>query len=62
MKIKYTLKRAATPGEDYQADLRVTEQIQREVKQQTRKGNTVEEDLGLDPIDAKDYLYNKLEI
>jgi hypothetical protein len=62
MKIKYTLQRAVTPGEDYQADLRITEQIQREVKQQTQSGATIEEQLGLEPIDAKDYLYNKLEI
>jgi hypothetical protein len=63
MKVKYSLKRAINPGEDYHTDQRIVAQIQQDVKQtQNSKSSDVEEFLNIKPVSGQDFLFKRLEI
>ena len=63
MKVKYTLKRAINPGEDYKTDQRIVAKIQQDLKQtENSKSDDVEEFLNIKPISGQDFLFKRLEI
>ena len=61
MRMRYTLKRAVKPSEDIRTDQNIIEYV-RKTAQNKHPREFVEQDLGTEPIPARDFLFKQLEI
>ena len=61
MKLTYKLQRKDRVTEDFETDQKVVQTIKSDINKK-RPNKYIEQDLGTKPIDAKELLYNQLEI
>ncbi len=59
MKLRYNLEKAIDPGEDFRNILKIIEKAERDTK---AINNAVKENLDLEPINLKEWIYPELKI
>lgn len=59
MRYKYKLERAVNPGEDLRNMLKIVEKAEQDIK---LLYNSIKENLDLNPMTLKDFLYKTLKI